>query len=81
MRLTVPGPVPRARGGTRTLDLSGLRQLTSARHSYEGALLVAGHDLTFLESIGVTRWLLVAEDLRETTAEEARDLLTAPDPG
>lgn len=65
---------------TNNLDLAGLRQLTSALDSFEGALLIAGHDLPFLESIGVTRWLLLAEDLRETTAEEVRGLLEAPEP-
>ena len=60
---------------TNNLDLASVRQLTSALESYEGALMIAGHDLAFLESVGVTRWLLLAEDLRETTAEEVRDLL------
>lgn len=63
---------------TNNLDLAGVRQLTGALQSYEGALLIAGHDLTFLESVGITRWVLVAEGLRETTAEEVRDLLAAP---
>jgi ATPase subunit of ABC transporter with duplicated ATPase domains len=62
---------------TNNLDLASVRQLTSALESYEGALVIAGHDLAFLESVGVTRWLLLAEDLRETTAEEVRDLLEA----
>jgi ATPase subunit of ABC transporter with duplicated ATPase domains len=65
---------------TNNLDLSSLRQLTGALESFEGALLIAGHDLPFLESIGVTRWLLVSDDLKETTAEEVRDLLEAPEP-
>jgi ATPase subunit of ABC transporter with duplicated ATPase domains len=60
---------------TNNLDLAGLRQLAGALDSYEGALLIAGHDLPFLESVGTTRWLLLGEDLRETTAEEVRDLL------
>ena len=37
--------------------------------------MVASHDLPFLESIGITRWLLVGEELRETVADEVRDLL------
>ncbi|WP_338702424.1 ABC-F family ATP-binding cassette domain-containing protein [Streptomyces sp. Q6] len=42
---------------TNNLDMASVAQLTSALESYEGALIVAGHDMPFLESIGVTRWL------------------------
>ncbi|MGY0490514.1 ABC-F family ATP-binding cassette domain-containing protein [Streptomyces sp. WG-D5] len=42
---------------TNNLDLASVAQLTSALESYEGALIVASHDLPFLESIGITRWL------------------------
>ncbi|MGW5865266.1 ABC-F family ATP-binding cassette domain-containing protein [Streptomyces sp. NPDC055239] len=63
---------------TNNLDLASVRQLTGALESYEGALLIASHDLTFLESVGITRWVLVADELQETTAEEVRDLLGAP---
>ncbi|MEU8487446.1 ATP-binding cassette domain-containing protein [Streptomyces sp. NPDC048641] len=66
---------------TNSLDMASVRQLTSALESYEGALLIASHDLPFLESIGITRWLLLGEDLQETTAEEVRDLLEAPEAG
>ncbi|MEU6343585.1 ATP-binding cassette domain-containing protein [Streptomyces sp. NPDC046977] len=62
---------------TNNLDASGVRQLTGALASFEGALVVAGHDLAFLEAIGTTRWVLVGEDLRETSAEEVRALLEA----
>ncbi|MFF7382122.1 ATP-binding cassette domain-containing protein [Streptomyces griseoluteus] len=56
---------------TNNLDMASVRQLTSALESYEGALIVAGHDLPFLDSIGVTRWLLVADgELRDATREE-----------
>ncbi|NDK29714.1 ABC-F family ATP-binding cassette domain-containing protein [Streptomyces sp. TR1341] len=56
---------------TNNLDLASVRQLTSALDSYEGALLVASHDLPFLESIGITRWLLMADgELREIAPEE-----------
>ncbi|MEU6369581.1 ABC-F family ATP-binding cassette domain-containing protein [Streptomyces sp. NPDC046931] len=54
---------------TNNLDMASVRQLTTALESYEGALIVAGHDLPFLESIGITRWLLLDGDLRETTPE------------
>jgi ATPase subunit of ABC transporter with duplicated ATPase domains len=66
---------------TNNLDLASVRQLTSALGSYQGALLIAGHDLPFLESVGITRWLLLAEELQETTAEEVRDLLEASEAG
>jgi ATPase subunit of ABC transporter with duplicated ATPase domains len=44
---------------TNNLDMASVRQLTSALESYQGALLVASHDLPFLESIGITRRLLM----------------------
>ncbi|MEU0336265.1 ABC-F family ATP-binding cassette domain-containing protein [Streptomyces sp. NPDC006193] len=53
---------------TNNLDLASVRQLTSALESYEGALIVASHDLPFLESIGITRWLLMeGGELSRTT--------------
>ncbi|MFF3946385.1 ABC-F family ATP-binding cassette domain-containing protein [Streptomyces sp. NPDC001902] len=60
---------------TNNLDVDGVRQLTTALASFRGALVIAGHDLPFLESVGITRWLLVGEELHETTAEEVRGLL------
>ncbi|MBZ6114611.1 ABC-F family ATP-binding cassette domain-containing protein [Streptomyces olivaceus] len=55
---------------TNNLDMASVRQLTSALEAYEGALVVAAHDLPFLESLGITRWLLLEEgELRETTRE------------
>lgn len=44
-------------------------ELTAALESYEGALIVASHDVPFLESLGITRWLLLDGELRDTTAE------------
>lgn len=56
---------------TNNLDMASVRQLTTALESYEGALIVASHDLPFLESIGITRWLLMEDgELRATTPEE-----------
>ncbi|MFI1358359.1 ABC-F family ATP-binding cassette domain-containing protein [Streptomyces sp. NPDC020898] len=55
---------------TNNLDMASARQLTTALDSYEGALIVASHDLPFLESIGITRWLLLDGELREITPEE-----------
>jgi ATPase subunit of ABC transporter with duplicated ATPase domains len=55
---------------TNNLDMASVRQLTTALESYEGALVVASHDLPFLDSIGITRWVLLEEgELRETTRE------------
>ncbi|MFC4465675.1 ABC-F family ATP-binding cassette domain-containing protein [Streptomyces xiangluensis] len=54
---------------TNNLDMASVRQLTTALESYEGALIVASHDVPFLESIGITRWLLLEGELKETTPE------------
>ncbi|MFF3705624.1 ABC-F family ATP-binding cassette domain-containing protein [Streptomyces phaeochromogenes] len=55
---------------TNNLDMASVRQLTTALESYEGALIVASHDVPFLESIGITRWLLLeGGELREITPE------------
>ncbi|MET7574326.1 ABC-F family ATP-binding cassette domain-containing protein [Streptomyces sp. NPDC005492] len=58
---------------TNNLDMASVRQLTTALESYEGALIVASHDLPFLESIGITRWLLLDGELRTITPEEVED--------
>jgi ATPase subunit of ABC transporter with duplicated ATPase domains len=42
---------------TNSLDLASVRQLSQALAGYRGALLVASHDLPFLRSAGITRWL------------------------
>jgi ATPase subunit of ABC transporter with duplicated ATPase domains len=63
---------------TNSLDIASVRQLTGALESYEGALLIASHDLPFLESVGITRWLVVDEELRDTSPEGVRELLQAP---
>ncbi|MGW7099442.1 ABC-F family ATP-binding cassette domain-containing protein [Streptomyces sp. NPDC054838] len=62
---------------TNNLDLASVRQLTGALEAYEGALLVASHDVPFLESLGITRWLLLDAEtgLCPTTAEEVRESL------
>jgi ATPase subunit of ABC transporter with duplicated ATPase domains len=55
---------------TNNLDMASVRQLTTALESYEGALIVASHDVPFLESIGITRWLLLEDgELKEITPE------------
>ncbi|MFE9444186.1 ABC-F family ATP-binding cassette domain-containing protein [Streptomyces sp. NPDC006602] len=59
---------------TNNLDMASVRQLTTALESYEGALIVASHDLPFLESIGVTRRLLMEDgQLKEITREAFRN--------
>ncbi|KPI19901.1 ABC transporter related protein [Actinobacteria bacterium OK074] len=59
---------------TNNLDLASVRQLTSALDAYEGALVVAAHDLPFLRSIGITRWLMLDGELREPTEEEFAEI-------
>ncbi|MEV5972406.1 ATP-binding cassette domain-containing protein [Streptomyces sp. NPDC051921] len=66
---------------TNNLDLASVRSLTAALEAYEGALIVASHDVPFLESLGITRWLRLDGGLRPTTAEAVRDGLGAPAPG
>ncbi len=42
---------------TNNLDLASVAQLRDALASYNGALIIASHDLPFLRDIGITRWL------------------------
>ncbi|WP_406730509.1 ABC-F family ATP-binding cassette domain-containing protein [Streptomyces sp. NBC_01794] len=58
---------------TNNLDMASVRKLTAALESYEGALIVASHDVPFLESIGINRWLLLDGELRDITADEVRE--------
>jgi ATPase subunit of ABC transporter with duplicated ATPase domains len=51
---------------TNSLDLASVRQLSQALACYQGALLVASHDVPFLASIGITRWLRLSADARLT---------------
>jgi ATPase subunit of ABC transporter with duplicated ATPase domains len=46
---------------TNNLDLTSTAQLAQALGSYAGALIVASHDVPFLRSIGVTRWLRMVD--------------------
>ncbi|MFI0982219.1 ABC-F family ATP-binding cassette domain-containing protein [Streptomyces sp. NPDC021093] len=56
---------------TNNLDMASVRQLTEALQAYEGALIVASHDEPFLESIGITRRLVLgAEPEPSAEAEE-----------
>jgi ATPase subunit of ABC transporter with duplicated ATPase domains len=42
---------------TNSLDMASVRQLSQALSCYRGALVVASHDLPFLRSVGISRWL------------------------
>ena len=42
---------------TNNLDMASARQLSEALSCYQGALVVVSHDMPFLRSIGITRWL------------------------
>jgi ATPase subunit of ABC transporter with duplicated ATPase domains len=42
---------------TNNLDMASVRQLSQALEGYRGALLVASHDVPFLRSAGISRWL------------------------
>jgi ATPase subunit of ABC transporter with duplicated ATPase domains len=49
---------------TNSLDMASARQLSQALSCYQGALVVASHDVPFLRSIGITRWLRLDGDAR-----------------
>jgi ATPase subunit of ABC transporter with duplicated ATPase domains len=42
---------------TNNLDMASASQLSGALESYRGAIMVASHDVPFLRSAGITRWL------------------------
>jgi ATPase subunit of ABC transporter with duplicated ATPase domains len=42
---------------TNNLDMASVRQLSQALSCYQGALLVVSHDVPFLRTLGITRWL------------------------
>jgi len=44
---------------TNNLDMATVAQLGQALAAYEGALLIASHDLAFLRTLGISRWLLL----------------------
>jgi len=47
---------------TNNLDMASVRQLSQALDGYRGAILVASHDMPFLRSAGITRWLRLDRD-------------------
>jgi ATPase subunit of ABC transporter with duplicated ATPase domains len=54
---------------TNNLDLASVRQLSQALDGYRGAIVVASHDLPFLRSAGITRWLRLDRDAGLTAIE------------
>jgi ATPase subunit of ABC transporter with duplicated ATPase domains len=42
---------------TNSLDMASARQLAQALDCHQGAVIVASHDVPFLHSCGITRWL------------------------
>ena len=49
---------------TNNLDMASVRQLSEALSCYQGALLMASHDVPFLRSIGISRWLRLSRNGR-----------------
>jgi ATPase subunit of ABC transporter with duplicated ATPase domains len=58
---------------TNNLDMPAVDRLVEALAAYRGALVVASHDLPFLASLGITRWLRL-------TREEGLAEIDPPDP-
>ncbi len=54
---------------TNNLDMASAGQLSQALSCYQGALIVASHDVPFLRSAGITRWLRLERDGRLTAIE------------
>jgi ATPase subunit of ABC transporter with duplicated ATPase domains len=54
---------------TNNLDMASARQLSEALSCYQGALVVVSHDVPFLRSVGITRWLRLQRSGRLADAE------------
>ena len=54
---------------TNNLDMASAGQLSEALACYHGALLVVSHDVPFLRSIGITRWMRLDRDGRLADTE------------
>ncbi len=49
---------------THSLDMTSARQLAQALSCYQGAVLVASHDVPFLREVMITRWLRLDQGAR-----------------
>jgi ATPase subunit of ABC transporter with duplicated ATPase domains len=58
---------------TNNLDMASARQLSEALSCYQGALVVVSHDVPFLRSIGITRWLRLDRSGRLTDIDPLDD--------
>jgi ATPase subunit of ABC transporter with duplicated ATPase domains len=56
---------------TNNLDLASIQQFSSALAGYGGALIVVSHDLPFLRSLQITRWLRLDPEHGLTEARSA----------
>jgi ATPase subunit of ABC transporter with duplicated ATPase domains len=65
---------------TNSLDLASTRQLAEALACYRGALIIVSHDLPFLRSVGITRWLWL-DGRGQLTEAEPPALPAGQDPG
>jgi ATPase subunit of ABC transporter with duplicated ATPase domains len=54
---------------TNNLDLASVRQLSQALEGYRGAIVAASHDVPFLRSAGITRWLRLDREAGLTVIE------------
>ncbi|MFI0356610.1 ABC-F family ATP-binding cassette domain-containing protein [Actinomadura sp. 9N407] len=54
---------------TNNLDMASARRLSEALEAYQGALIVVSHDVPFLRTIGITRWLHLDRDTGLTEIE------------
>jgi len=65
---------------TNNLDMASARQLSEALSCYQGALLVASHDVPFLRSIGISRWLRLSRDGRLREIDPSLALVAVIEP-
>jgi ATPase subunit of ABC transporter with duplicated ATPase domains len=54
---------------TNNLDMASVRQLSQALAGYRGAIVIASHDIPFLRSAGITRWLRLDREAGLTEIE------------
>jgi ATPase subunit of ABC transporter with duplicated ATPase domains len=54
---------------TNNLDMASVRQFSQAQEGYRGAIMIASHDVPFLRSAGITRWLRLDREAGLTEIE------------